>query len=223
MLLDVAIERSADVIIRNMAEQFCFHRSRSDQAYPDAMIGLFFAKSFAECANGRLGGRIDGRMFHHPIGRRGDHVHDQPFSLFPHGRQYGRHRMEHALDVGIDHRFPLFDLSLPHRRQQHHTGAVHQDVDASKTMQPCFCHVFQLICLPDIRLHCQHVCSLCFQFTAKLPHPLFSASAQDEPGPFLCKLTGTGFTDPARCPCQKDDLSLQRSAQITSPLVSITF
>ena len=103
--------------------------------------------------------------------------------------------MKHATDVHVDHLVPLVHLESRERRERHHAGVVHKDVDTPVSFTAKgdeFLSVFQA---GDIKGLKMGNTTLLADLRDKLFQPVSAARAEHDASALAGEMAGGGFTD----------------------------
>ena len=121
------------VLVRDMRRQLGRHGAARDRRHAHSLARELGSQTLGPQRHEGLGSRVDRRSREDLAIGVGRDVDDVAAARRARERleRLGR-RVHDALDVGVDHAIPLFDLDLVDEAQQHDAGVVDQDIEASK-------------------------------------------------------------------------------------------
>ena len=117
------------------------------------------------------------------------------------GHDETRHR-EQALDVRVDHRFPIIHRALILRLQsERQSGVVHKHINLPPFSRQFLDILRRLLAVSHIECQCQHVQTFSRQLLPDFIQTVFVSSRQNQSVAILSELTCTGESYPACSTC----------------------
>ena len=126
------------VVVGEVVEEFGVDEARCDDGDADAELGGFCAESFGERVYEVFGSAVDGAGWEDSSAGDGGDVDDVAVALFDEVWEKCVCGVEDAVDVDIDHLFPVFDFALCDGGVWHVAGVVDEDVDVSEVVDGFF-------------------------------------------------------------------------------------
>ena len=126
---------------------------------------------------------------------------------FHHSRHYQSGHQQQSLDIGVNHGFPVIEVTLIFRFQsKRQSGIVYQHVNLTPFFRQSGNFLHRLFAVSHVESQCQHLCPFLRQFPFNLCQPLLVATCQNQFVTILSKFLCASQSDAACCACNQYDL-----------------